>query len=100
MAVKILMTWDIAPGKEQDYFEFVVRDFVPGMQKLGLQPSDAWLTYYGDYPQIMAAALMPGMPEMETLLESTEWAELKQHLLEYVENFEYKVIQARNGFQL
>ena len=35
--VKVIMTWDILPGKEQEYFEFVVRDFVPGMQRIGIQ---------------------------------------------------------------
>ena len=38
MAVKMLMTWDIIPGREQEYFEFVVRDFIPGVQRLGLEP--------------------------------------------------------------
>lgn len=100
MAVKMLMTWDILPGKEQEYFEFVVRDFIPGLQRMGLQPSDAWYTYYGDKPQIMAAALMPGLPEMQALLNSDEWFQLTQQLLEYVENFNYKIVRARTGFQL
>ena len=55
LAVKLILTWDILPGQEQEYFEFVVRDFIPGMQKLGMEPSDAWFTMYGDQPQIMAA---------------------------------------------
>jgi hypothetical protein len=53
------MTWDIIPGREQEYFEFVVREFIPEMQNLGLEPSDAWFTLYGNQPQIMAAANMP-----------------------------------------
>mgnify|MGYP001161981102 FL=1 len=58
MAVKLLMTWDILPGREQEYFEFVVRDFIPGMQRLGMEPSDAWFTMYGSSPQIMTGAEM------------------------------------------
>ena len=34
MSVKLLMTWDIAPEREQDYFEFLVREFIPGIQRL------------------------------------------------------------------
>jgi len=41
MAVKLLMTWDILPGKEQEYFEFVVRDFIPGEGK-GEERTSAW----------------------------------------------------------
>lgn len=98
--VKILMTWDILPGKEQDYFEFVVREFVPGMQKLGLEPSDAWYTYYGNHPQIMAAAVMNTLPAMQDVLDSDDWDDLTQQLMDYVEGFEYKIVPARGGFQL
>lgn len=100
MAVKLLMTWDILPGKEQEYFEFVVREFIPGLQGLGMEPSDAWYTMYGERPQIMTAVKMPGIGALQKTLDSKDWHDLTQHLLDYVENLEYKIVQARNGFQL
>lgn len=100
MAVKLLMTWDILPGREQEYFEFVVRDFIPGVQRLGMEPSDAWYTMYGDQPQILAAMQMPSISSLEKILNSSEWSELTQRLLDYVENFKIKVVQARSGFQM
>ena len=100
MAVKLLMTWDILPGREQEYFEFVVRDFLPDVQKMGLEPSDSWFTMYGDHPQIMATAQMASVNSLQKVFESSEWDSLTQRLLDYVENFDYKVIQARSGFQL
>ena len=100
MAVKLLMTWDILPGREQDYFEFVVRDFVPGLQSLGMEPSDAWYTMYGEQPQIMTAAQMDNISTLERILESPDWDELKASLLDYVENFDLKVVPSRSGFQL
>ena len=100
MAVKLLMTWDILPGREQDYFEFVVRDFIPGLQRLGMEPSDAWFTMYGDQPQIMAGAQMASINSLQRVLSSTDWKNLTQQLLDYVENFEFKVVQARSGFQM
>ncbi|HNB51353.1 MAG TPA: hypothetical protein PK530_05400 [Anaerolineales bacterium] len=100
MTVKLLMTWDILPGREQEYFEFVVREWIPRMSKLGLQPNDAWYTYYGNQPQIMATALMNTLPELETVLTSDDWQGLTQELLEYVEDFNYKIVKARSGFQM
>jgi hypothetical protein len=100
MAVKLLMTWDILPGREQEYFEFVVRDFIPGMQRLGLEPSDAWFTMYGDQPQILVAAQNPSISALQRILGSADWQSLNQKLLDYVENFEYKIVQARSGFQV
>lgn len=100
MAVKLLMTWDILPGREQEYFEFVVRDFIPGVQGMGMEPSDAWFTMYGNQPQVMAAMLAPNMNTLQSILQSQDWKNMSQRLLDYVENFEYKVVQARSGFQL
>ena len=100
MSVKLIITWDIQPGREQDYFEFVVRDFLPGIQTMGLEPSDAWFTMYGDHPQIMATAQTSSMSAIQQVLDSSEWNELTGQLLDYVENLDYKVVQARSGFQL
>jgi len=100
MAVKLIMTWDIRQGREQEYFEFVIREFLPSIQRLGLEPSDAWFTMYGDHPQIMIGAVSNDLEEANRALESDQWDELIQKLMEYVENYELKVVQARRGFQL
>jgi hypothetical protein len=94
------MTWDILPGQEQEYFEFVVRDFIPSAQKMGLELSDAWYTAYGSHPQILAAGQMPSIQSLEEIINSTQWKELTSRLLDLVENYQYKIIQARGGFQM
>ncbi len=100
MAVKLLMTWDILPGREQEYFEFVVRDWIPGIQRLGLEPSDAWYTMYGEQPQILAAAQTANLVSLQQILASQDWQSLTRQLLDYVEDFNYKIVPARAGFQL
>jgi hypothetical protein len=94
------MTWDIVPGREQDYFEFVVRDFIPGMQRLGLEPSDAWFTMYGQQPQILTGAQMPTLSDLESILASEEWQSLVRQLADYVEDYQFKIVPARVGFQI
>ena len=100
MAVKLLMTWDILPGREQEYFEFVVRELIPGMQHMGLEPSDAWFTMYGDQPQILAIVQSSSMAKLEEVLASSEWDNITNQLMDYVEDLNYKVVPARTGFQL
>jgi hypothetical protein len=100
VTVKLLMTWDILPGREQEYFEFVVRDLIPGMQRLGLEPTDAWFTLYGEQPQIMTSAQMPTLGSLNQVLGSTEWDDLTRLLLDFVENFTYKIVPAKAGFQI
>ena len=100
MTVKLIMTWDITPGREQEYFEFVVREFIPQVQQLGMELKDAWLTMYGDQPQIMASAQMADLPAMQGVLDSKEWQGLTNRLLDYVENYQYKIVPAKSGFQM
>lgn len=100
MTVKLIMTWDISPGREQEYFEFVVREFIPQVQQLGLELKDAWLTMYGNQPQIMASAQMPDLPAMQGILNTKEWQALINRLQDYVENYQYKIVPARAGFQM
>jgi hypothetical protein len=100
VTVKLLMTWDIIPGREQDYFEFVVRDFIPGMQRLGLEPSDAWFTMYGQQPQIMTGAQMPSLSDLERALASDEWQSLVRQLADFVDDYQFKIVPARLGFQI
>ena len=38
--VKLLMQWDIQPGRESSYLEFVTQTFTPRLGELGLELSD------------------------------------------------------------
>ncbi|RMD66459.1 hypothetical protein D6833_01440 [Candidatus Parcubacteria bacterium] len=99
MTVKVLMTWDVSPEHEQEYFEFVIGEFIPGVQRIGFQPSEAWATLYGEYPQIQVGMLAPNMADAQRMLSSGEWQRLQKQLFTYIRNFSYKVIPARGGFQ-
>ena len=99
MSVKLMMTWDIAPEHEQDYFEFVIGEFIPGVQRLGFQPVEAWATIYGDYPQIQVGILAEDLPGIQQVLRSDGWIQMQDKLLALVKNFSFKVVPARNGFQ-
>lgn len=94
------MTWDINPEHEQDYFEFVIREFIPGVQRLGCELSDAWATVYGDQPQIMVSAVVSSLNRARQIISCREWTDLNLKLQEYVHNYTHKIIHARNGFQL
>jgi hypothetical protein len=99
MSMKLILTWDITPEKEQEYFEFVIRDFIPGVQRLGLDLTDAWATVYGERPQIQVGALVSTFSKFNHLIRSPEWKDLNDRLLEFVENYQLKLIESRSGFQ-
>lgn len=96
---KLILTWDIAPKHEQEYFEFVVREFLPKVQKMGFEVNDAWVTVYGDQPQILVAAVMPSMQKIEQTIRTETWQKLLNKLMDFVENFDYKIVPANSSFQ-
>lgn len=102
MSVKLLMHWDIKPGHDQDYFEFLIREWGPGMTRLGVEPTGAWWTAYstGTLPQIMAEAIADDLAGMQQILASPEWQMLHSKLLEYVDNYGQKVVRTTGEFQI
>lgn len=94
------MSWDIKPGQENEYFEFIVREFVPGIMRLGIQPTEAWYTQYGNGPQILTGGVAEDIDTMKQILSTNDWAELKGKLLEYVVNYRQKIVSHRARFQL
>lgn len=99
MAGKLIMTWDIAPEKEQEYFEFVVREFIPDIQKLGFELSDAWMTVYGNRPQILVGAVMPSIQGVYQILRSKRWQRMIEQLLGFVSNFNARIVKSTGSFQ-
>ncbi|MCP4360379.1 MAG: hypothetical protein GY796_20415 [Chloroflexi bacterium] len=100
MPTKLLMRWDIRPEAESEYFEFLVHEFIPAMNKLGIMDIQVWYTQYGDCEQKLASGITPSKEKMEAALNSEEWEELSGRLQSYVTDFEKKVVPATGGFQI
>ena len=94
------MTWDIKAGRETAYLDFVTSEFAPGMMELGIEPTDGWYTVYGDGPQILMGGVAEDRETMLEILNSPEWKELHDELMDYVTNFSYKIVPASRRFQL
>jgi hypothetical protein len=99
VSVKLIMSWDITPNREQEYFEFMVREFIPGIQRLGFELNDAWATVYGTHPQILVGAVLPSLSKAHQILESPDWISLNNQLQDYIQNYSIKVVEAHGGFQ-
>jgi hypothetical protein len=97
---KLMMSWDIKPGFDQQYFEFMVREWVPGITRLGLQPRESWYAIYGDCPQITTSIVTDSLDKMRDVLKGEDWAQLHSRLGEFVFNYQQKIVRAAPGFQL
>jgi hypothetical protein len=94
------MTYDILGGRDQEYFEFLVREFAPGLTRLGLQPIENWYTQFGEHPQILMGSLAEDVPTVQKVLSSPEWQALHEKLSEYVTNYKHKLVRMSAFFPL
>ena len=97
---KLLMKWNIRSGKESEYFEYVLKEFAPGINRLGLRLTESWYTVYGEGQQILTGAETDAEDEMGEALAGEAWTKLVDKLLEYVTDFGYKVVPITGRFQL
>ncbi len=98
--VKLLLTWDIADGKEAAYMEFVVHELGPGLSRLGLTITDAWYTIAGRGPQVILGGVAEDQQTMDRLLQHPEWHRLQQKLLDLVINYRVKLTTPQGLFQM
>ena len=98
--LKLLVSYDVRPENQQEYHKFVMGRYLPTLQNLGFQMSEAWHTAYGDYPNRLIGFVAKDKKIMDQVLQSDTWHELNDQLLEHVSEFSYKVVRYELGFQI
>jgi hypothetical protein len=99
MEVKLLMVYDIKAEREAEYYRYMLGEFLPALQNMGLIMTEGWHTAYGHYPQRLFAFRAENEHELRKIIHGEEWLQAKQHLLKLVRNYEERVVTARNIFQ-
>lgn len=96
---KLILTYDPIPEQREKYFQYVLGEFVPALEHLGLRMCEVWHTAYGSYPLRMAAFVTVGPEDLRDILESPDFRRLEQRLCDLVMNYERRVVPVRNTFQ-
>ena len=94
--LRLILTWNIRPGREQEYSMFVNDRLAPGLVELGLPPHDVYYTTFGRVPQIMVVLDASDPHTLQRALSSPQWQELKQELLEYIEDYQEKIVKSED----
>ncbi|GAB4470903.1 MAG: hypothetical protein Kow00124_07490 [Anaerolineae bacterium] len=96
---KMIVTYDMTPESQAEYQQFILGEFVPQLQEMGVYMLEVWHTVYGDYPMRMISFVTEEYSTIRSLFESEEWEELEAQLLSFVSNYSVKVVRYRPGFQ-
>lgn len=95
----LLLTFDVAPDQEEAFYRFALSEFVPGMQGMGLYLIRAWHTIYGEYPLRQAEYVAENLDTIWDALDSEKFVELEARMLNFVSNYNRKVIRFSERFQ-
>ncbi len=98
-AVKLLITYDPLPDTREAYLEYVLGEFVPGLEQAGLPMSEAWHTAYGRYPLRLTGFRAPDRATLESFLASEAFLRMETRLQSFVVNYRRRIVRDRRGFQ-
>ncbi len=97
--VKMLITYDVLPGTQDAYTQFVRTELIPVIHKMGLNLYGVWHTAYGAYPSYLATFVAESLETLEAALMSSEWHRLESKLKRYTANYSNRVVRFKTSFQ-
>ena len=92
MPVKLNQYWTVIPGKTEDYNKFILKKYIPGVNKLGLHTVAVWTVLVGAYSEIMFESVGNDLDLIEKALKDNKYKDLKADLLNYVKKYKTNVL--------
>jgi hypothetical protein len=93
--MKVMISYDMREGREQDCQEYLVNKLAPGLAKLGFRVSDVWYTVWGSSPQITSGGDVENIDKARAIFLSSDWQRLAEGMSELATNFNVKVVRDR-----
>lgn len=97
--VKLLISYDILDDNQQAYYQYVLGEFLPQVQAMGLALTDAWHTAYGDYPVRLLSFVARDHATLNSILAHDDWQRLEDKLKTFVLDYKRRVVPYRDRFQ-
>ncbi len=94
--VKVLISYDMQQGKEQECQEYLVNKLAPGLARMGFQFSDVWYTVWGSSPEILGGGEVDTMEKARTIFLSSHWEKLAEGIQPLTENFKVRIVHPRD----
>ena len=96
---KLVMCYDIKRGMHAIYYRYVVKDFVPALNEMGIYVSQAWHTAYGEYPLRQVEYVTDSMDTLYDAFATTRWKDKEERLKTFTKRYQRKIVPYRSGFQ-
>jgi hypothetical protein len=92
MTVKFDQYWATIPQKNKEYKKFIIHEFIPAINRLGIHTVAGWSVLVGGYSEIIFEGVSSDLELVEKALKSPKYKELNENLLNYVKDYKTKVL--------
>lgn len=92
MPVKFNQYWTIDFDKNEAYEKFVIRKYIPGMNKLGIHIVAGWTVLIGGFSEIILEGISNDLELLEKALRNKKFRELNDELQNYIKQYFTKVL--------
>ena len=89
--VKFNQMWDLTGGKKA-YGRYVIDEFYPLLEEMGISVAREWEVLIGDGPSIICEGRAKDTHNLIQNLQSKKFQKAKQKLKEFVENYESRIL--------
>lgn len=96
---KLLLTYDIRPDRVENYYQYVLKEFVPELETMGIYLFRVWHVAWGDYPVRQLEFVVESRETLSRLSESPRFEDMETRLQEFTTDYERKTLRFRRGFQ-
>ena len=98
---KYTQYWNVVPGREREYIEFMEREFVPGMEAAGAPLAGGWRVVVGSGPQILTESATPTIVDIARALESEPFRQVIRTLkTTYVTDYHSRILHPTGRVEL
>jgi hypothetical protein len=96
---KLLLSYNIRMPHQETYMRFVVNDFIPALQSVGLSNIGVWHTAYGNYPIRLLVFVAESSDAMDRALGNVKFEEMESKLKAFVTDYTRRVVPFDSRFQ-
>lgn len=92
MPVKFNQYWTVNFDKIREYEKFIIRNYIPGINKLGIHVVAGWTVLIGGYSENILEGISNDLELLENALRNKKYRELNDELQDYIKKYKTKVL--------
>jgi hypothetical protein len=92
MPVKFNQYWTVDFDKNKDYEKFIIRKYIPGVNKLGIHIVAGWSVLIGGYSENILEGISNDLELLEKALRDKKYKQLNDELQDYIKQYKTKVL--------